>query len=77
MADARLNEAVMPVLGAGHGGLTPAAALCGLLMAIVQVVKRPGARFRRVTVVVFQKDEHSRPEINGSQVRQALALIAT
>lgn len=76
MADARIQEAVMPVLGAGHGGLTPVAALCGLLMAIVQVARKPSARLRRVTVVVFRRDDHSRAQIDGHQVRQALALVA-
>ncbi|MGH7515004.1 MAG: esterase/lipase family protein [Gemmatimonadales bacterium] len=76
MADARLSEAVMPVLGAGHGGLTPAVALSGLLLAIAQVARERTVRLRRTSVVVFRKDEQSPMEISAHHIRQAMALIA-
>jgi hypothetical protein len=76
LADTRITEIVMPVLGGGRGGIAPARALVGLLLAIAEVA-RQGRRLTRVTVVVFRKDPQSRPEVDPTVIRRALALVAS
>jgi hypothetical protein len=77
LADARINEVVMPVLGAGHGGLDPPLALVGLLSAVAEAARygQGGHFLRRVTIVVLRRDLKSRPEVDRALVGRALALI--
>jgi len=79
LADARLNEVTMPLLGAGHGGIAPPLALVGLLLAVAEAARygQGGQRLRRVTVVVFKRDADSPAEVDPVVVRRALALIAS
>jgi len=79
LADARLNEVAMPVLGAGHGGIDPPLALVGLLLATAEAARygQGAQRLRRVSIVVFQKDANSAPEVDPVVVRRALALIGS
>lgn len=74
----RLKRVAMPLLGAGHGGLSPALALVGLLLALAEVVRfSPGAQqLRKVTIVIFRKDEQSKPQVDPAFATRALALIA-
>jgi len=39
LADARLTEVVMPLMGAGHGHIEKPLALVGLLLAIAEVAR--------------------------------------
>jgi len=78
LANARLNRVVMPVLGAGHGGLDPPLAFVGLLLAIAEVA-RYGAgaqRLKRVTIVVFKPDANSQAEVDKIIIQRALALVS-
>jgi len=79
LVDERLNDVVMPVLGAGHGGMDPATALVSLLLAIAEAARyAPGGRpLRKVTVVLFKKDEGSTQQVDPVVVRRALALAAS
>lgn len=79
LADARLNEVVMPVLGAGHGGIDPPLAFVGLLLAVAESTRyrQEGHRLKRVTIVVFRRNPDSRPEVDQVVIRRALALIGT
>lgn len=79
LADARLNEVIMPVLGAGHGGIDPPLAFVGLILAIAEAARygQGGQRLKRVTIVVFKRDEDSLPEVDNVVVRRALALIGS
>ncbi len=78
LADERLDRVIMPVLGAGHGGLDPSIALVGLLLAVAEAARcgRGGQRFEKVTIVVFRRDAGS-PQVNSALVRRALALIGS
>jgi len=79
LADARLNDVAMPVLGAGHGGIDPPLALVGLLLALADAA-RYGQRaqsLKRVTVVVFKRDPTSPAQVDKVVVRRALALIGS
>ena len=79
LADARLSEVVMPLMGAGHGRIEKPLALVGLLLAIAEVAHygQGSQRLRRVTVVVFQSDQASKPEVDRIVVQRALALIGS
>jgi hypothetical protein len=79
LANARLNEVVMPVLGAGHGGIDPPLAFVGLLLAVAEAARyrQGGWRLKRVTIVVFQPDADKPPEVDKVVVRRALALIGS
>jgi hypothetical protein len=77
LADARINEVAMPVLGAGHGGIDPPLAFVGLLSAVAEAARygQGGHFLRRVTIVVFRRDLESRAEVDRALVGRALALI--
>jgi hypothetical protein len=77
LADARISEVVMPLMGAGHGRIEKPLALVGLLLALAEVAHygQGSQRLRRVTVVVFRTDLQSDPEVDPVVVRRALALI--
>jgi hypothetical protein len=77
MAQKRLVEVILPVLGAGHGGVNEPLAFVGLLLAIAEAVRLgPGPRLRRVTIIVF-KSESKASKIDETIIRRALALIGT
>jgi hypothetical protein len=79
LADARLNEVIMPVLGAGHGGIDPPLAFVGLVLAVAEAARygQGGQRLKRVTIVVFKANADSSPEVDNVVVRRALALVGT
>jgi hypothetical protein len=79
LADARLTEVAMPILGAGHGRIDPPLAFVGLLLAIVEAARygQGGQRLRKVTVVIFKRDSDTPPEVDRAVVRRALALIGS
>ncbi len=79
LVDARLNQVVMPILGAGHGRIDASLALVGLLLAVAEAARyAPGGQpLRSVTIVVFQRDTGSPAEVDPVVVRRALALIGS
>jgi hypothetical protein len=78
LADARINEVVMPVLAAGHGGIDPPLAFVGLLLAVAEAARyRDGGQLRRVTIVVFKPNSKSPAEVDPVVVRRGLALISS
>lgn len=79
LADARLNEVTMPILGAGHGGIAPPLALVGLLLAVAEAARygQGGQRLKKLTIVVFKRDTESLAEVDQDFIRRALALIGS
>jgi hypothetical protein len=79
LADARINEVVMPILGAGHGQIDAPLAFVGLLLAVAEVARygQGGQRLKRVTIVVFRRNEDSPAEVDRVVVRRGLALIGS
>jgi len=79
LADARLNDVMMPILGAGHGGINTPLAFVGLLLAVAEAAEygQGGQRLRRVTVVVFKRDAGTPAQVERVVIRRALALIGT
>jgi len=77
LADARVGEAIMPVLGAGHGGIDSSLAFVGLVLAVAEAARygQGGQRLRRVTIVIFRRDAAASPEVDEVVVRRALALV--
>lgn len=76
MAKQRLTSVYVPLLGAGHGGLRPAAALMTLLLAFCAVRSKTfGQRIKRVHIVVFRADERSAPAVNERQIKSTLAAV--
>ena len=77
LVDARLNDVVMPILGAGHGRIDPALAFVSLLLAVAEALRSTpgGSPIRTVTVVVFQRDPSSLPQVHKTVVKRALALV--
>ena len=74
LLDAHLYNAVMPVLGAGHGRIDPAFAFVGLLLALAEAVQATpgGSPLRIVTIIVFQIDTKSLPQVRQTVVKRAL-----
>jgi len=79
LADARIAEVVMPVLGAGHGGVDASLAFVGLVLGVAEAARygQGMQRLRKVTIVVFKRDAAAIPEVNEVVVRRTLALVAT
>jgi Domain of unknown function (DUF6430) len=78
LADSRLDEVAMPILGAGRAGIGASLALVGLLLAIAEAARLKSVRPpRKVTLVVFKPDNNSSPQVDMSIVRRTLALIAS
>lgn len=79
LADKRINEVAMPILGSGHGQIHPPLAFVGLLLAVAEAARygRGGQRLKRVTIVVFKKNGDSPPQVDKVVIRRALALIAS
>jgi pimeloyl-ACP methyl ester carboxylesterase len=77
LADKRIREVAMPILGAGHGGIRAPHALVGLLLAIADAARYGQIAPERVTIVVFKKDAQSIPAVDNIIVRRTLALIAS
>jgi hypothetical protein len=79
LADARLTDVAMPIMGAGHGRIDPPLAFVGLLLAIAEAARygQGGQRLRRVTIIVFKRDADTPAEVDRVVVRRALALIGS
>jgi hypothetical protein len=79
LADARLNEVTMPILGAGHGGIDPPLAFVGLLLAVAEAARygQGGQRLKKATIVVYKRDAESPAVVDKIVVRRALALIGS
>ncbi len=79
LADARLNEVAMPILGAGHGRIDPPLALVGLLLAVAEAARygQGGQRLRKVTIIVFKRDAHTLAQVDRVVTRRALALVGS
>jgi hypothetical protein len=79
LADARLNEVAMPILGAGHGRIDPPLAFVVLLLAVAEAARygQGGQRLRKVTIIVFKRDADTPAEVNRTVVRRALALVGS
>jgi hypothetical protein len=79
LANERINEIVMPLLGAGHGGLDPPLALFGLLGALAEAALygQGAQRLKKVTIVLFKRDPKSPAQVDPVVVRRALALIGS
>lgn len=79
LADERLSNVVMPILGAGHGRIDPPLAFVGLLIAVAEAARygQGGQRLREVTILVFRRDKESVPEVDRAIVRRALALVGS
>lgn len=77
LANERINKAVIPLLGSGHGGVYRPLALVGLLAAVAEVARygQGAQRLRKVTIILFKRDEKSAAEVDEVVVRRALALI--
>jgi hypothetical protein len=78
LADARLNEVVMLLMGAGHGGIDPPLALAGLLLALAEAARYGPERQRRkkITIVVFRRTATDPAEVTLSVIRRTLALLS-
>lgn len=78
LADSRINNVVMPVLGAGHGGIDPSLALVGLVTALAESAKYGADKQRRknITIVVFQRSSDVSPDVSLDCIRKTLEIVA-
>jgi len=79
LADARINEAVMPVLGSGHGGLAQPLAFVGMLLAIAEAARygQGAQRLKRVGIVVFKPEKNGAWKVDPVTVKRGLALVGS
>ncbi len=78
LGDARLSHVIMPVLGAGHGGIKNQLAFVGLLLALAEAARHgQGRKLKKATIVIFEDTDKGTKLIDETIVRRALALIGT
>jgi hypothetical protein len=71
----RIDAVVLPVIGSGHGGLRPPISLICMLIAFGETLRQPSGRhIKRVRIVVYQKDERTKPVISRWEVRRFMAF---
>ena len=78
LADERIETVVMPLLGAGKGGIGEPLAYVGLLLALAEAIAQRdgGHHLQSVTIVLFKAAAESPPSIDPTVVRRGLALVA-
>jgi O-acetyl-ADP-ribose deacetylase (regulator of RNase III) len=74
--DNRLSDLYLPVIGSGHGGLRTEVALFSMVSALSEVLCKPLGPRINVNIVIFRKDENSKPEISSRAVRRVLRVAA-
>jgi hypothetical protein len=78
MADQRLTELHVPVLGAGHGGLRSEMALLYMVLAFVETLPTgSGKKLRTVNIIVFKNDPGSEPQIPKKAVKRILSFASS
>jgi hypothetical protein len=79
LADVTIDEVAMPILGAGHGNISPPLAFIGLVLAVAEAARygKGAQRLKRVVIIVLKKDDNSPASVNKSTIRHALGLIAS
>lgn len=73
LADKRINSVVMPVLGAGHGGIDPHLALSGLVVALAEAASQ---RRMRIAIVLFHDRRPDARNVSVEYARKVLELVA-
>jgi len=72
----QIHRIFLPILGAGHGGITQNLALFILLSTIIEFLRRkPGHHIHEVNIIVFQANKKSPPEISEKDVQQILDIV--
>jgi hypothetical protein len=75
MADHRYWSVNIPLLGAGHGNLRPAAALFALLLGVAEMVSHPsGHDIQKVNIIVFRDTDKSAPQLSKPTVRRIVRM---
>lgn len=79
VADARINEVAMPLLGSGHGGISAPLAFVSMLLALAEAARygQGSQRLKRATIILYRKDSNSPTSIDTLTIRRALALIGS
>jgi len=77
VVDHRIDSLYVPVLGSGHGGLRKEVSLFGILLAICDLVTKPGGHhISDFNIVVYQRNNSDKPSISKA-VSKRLLRIAT
>ena len=63
LADERISEIVMPIMGSGHGRIDPPLALVGLLGAVAEAARygQGAQRLKKVTIVLLRMTKQVLP----------------
>jgi hypothetical protein len=72
MANHRITQLYVPVLGSGHGGLKGEISLTCMLIAFTELCARQSGRHLNVNIVVFKRDEKSKSTISDKSIKRAL-----
>lgn len=76
MNNHRINNIVVPILGSGHGGLTPEVSLISMLIGFAEAIRKPsGHHIKNVDIIVFKKDKSTKPIVSVWRVKRLLAFI--
>jgi hypothetical protein len=79
VADTRINEVAMPLLGSGHGGISAPLAFVSMLLALAEAARygQGSQRLKKATIILYRKDSSSTTSIDTLTIRRALALIGS
>jgi O-acetyl-ADP-ribose deacetylase (regulator of RNase III) len=73
-AEKRLDELYFPVIGSGHGGLRNEVALFSMVLALSEALCKPSGPRLSINILVFRKNENSKPDVTAKTIRRALRL---
>lgn len=77
MAQRRISKCILPVLGAGHGGLPREVALFHLVAALAHGASDTGGpHLGEATIVVYRASKDSAPELTSKVVRRVLSTVS-
>jgi hypothetical protein len=75
MTNKRISKVYMPLIGSGHGGLSPELSLlCLLFSAIEQIRRNTGNMLRDVNIVIYKNDNGDRA-VPVRRMRQVIKFV--
>jgi len=71
----RISKVYIPLIGSGHGGLTPELSLLCLLISAIELIRRnTGNKLRDVNIVIYKKDNGDR-DIPVERMKQIVKFV--
>ena len=74
MTKKKISKVYMPLVGSGHGGLSPELSLLCLLISAIEQIRRRGNKLRDVNIVIYKKDNGDR-DISVKRMKRIVKFV--